>query len=374
MPKTNPAKAFMITSFLVMLVASFIYLGATMQAATKVASPYDDIFQEDSIAVSQKPQETPHQTKDEGAFLVPVGMTTGITFYTDGILVLTISDINTSCGHRASPSKGKLKAGDIIKKANDQDVKYMADLSKVINASTPMVTLDICRDGVEHKVQIEAVEDDSDKVKKIGCWVRDATQGLGTITYYNPKDNSFGALGHGVVDVDTQKILQAREGYVVEANIVDIKKGEKGKPGELIGEIKTKVIGHITANNSLGIYGKIDPAYISLPSSTYPTARRDELKKGPAKILSNVENGQEIKSYDIFIENINEDTNAEKAMVIRITDPALIARTNGIVQGMSGSPIMQNNKLLGAITHVFLQNPSRGYGVHIDKMTMSCEK
>ena len=373
--KKNPAKMFMVASFLVFILTSFVYIGAIMSSVPVVSYPYDDIFHEDSITASQGGEAgssgaVPTSYKEEGAFLVPVGITTGISFSTDGIMVIGTSDVVTIQGKRASPSCGKLKAGDIIIKINSREVENIGELSQAIEKSQKTAKIELMRDGKRLNVDVDVVDSD-DNTKKIGCWVRDATQGIGTITYYNPIDKTFGALGHGVFDVDTQKMLTVREGQMLEANIIDIRKGEKGKPGELIGEMKDRVIGHIEENNQVGIYGKIDTTYERLPVASFAAASRDELKKGPAKIFSNIEGGN-IKSYDVFIENINEDTKADKAMVVRITDQTLLTRTNGIVQGMSGSPIMQNDKLLGAITHVFVQNPARGYGVHIDKMVKAC--
>jgi len=162
--------------------------------------------------------------------------------------------------------------------------------------------------------------------------------------------------------------MTVRHGQIMESNIIDVRKGKKGAPGELIGEIRADcVIGAVKKNTPFGIYGDINKEYEDLPTSAYFAARHDQISQGPAKIFSNIEGG-DIKAYDVYIESVNADPGADKGMVVRITDQGLITRSGGIVQGMSGSPILQGDKIIGAVTHVFVQNPLRGYGVFIEKM------
>ena len=243
-------------------------------------------------------------------------------------------------------------------------------LSRAIAAAdhSNCITLEVLRDGMTLSVDVHPAMCGRDGHPKIGCWVRDSTQGIGTITYYDPATSRFGALGHGIMDVDTRKLMKVRHGQIMESHIIDIVKGKKGEPGELIGDIRPDtVIGTINKNTSLGLYGDINRSYGGLPTAAFAAARHDQIHQGPAKIFSNIEGGG-IKPYDVYIESVNEDSGAEKGLVVRITDQGLITRTNGIVQGMSGSPIVQGDKIVGAITHVFVQNPLRGYGVFIEKM------
>jgi len=200
--------------------------------------------------------------------------------------------------------------------------------------------------------------------------VRDSTQVIGTITYLDPNTGKFAALGHGILDVDTRKLMTVRYGDVMKTEIKSVKKGKKGLPGELIGDIKTdEVIGQVRLNNEYGLYGKLDnPNSWSSLGSPVKIGLQNEVEEGPAVIISNVD-GITAKEYDIYIESINKNSQDDsKGMVIRITDEELLEKTNGIVQGMSGSPIIQNNKLVGAVTHVFVQDPSKGYGIFIEKM------
>ncbi len=183
------------------------------------------------------------------------------------------------------------------------------------------------------------------------------------------KDGSFGALGHGILDVDTKKLMTIKSGNCVASNITSIHKGEKGIPGELVGELKnSEIIGDIILNTEVGVYGKLNLNKLNKSNKEeLEITSKEEVKTGPAKILSNIE-GTIIKEYDVYIEDVNAKNNDEKGMIVKITDQNLLSKTNGIVQGMSGSPIIQNNKIVGAITHVFVQNPKKGYGIFIQVM------
>ena len=203
----------------------------------------------------------------------------------------------------------------------------------------------------------------------IGSWVRDSTQGIGTITYINPATNSFGALGHGIMDVDTKRLMSVKNGYITAARIVSVKKGARGTPGELVGEIQIgQVLGQIKTNSPYGIYGIFDGSLEHTDDQLMRVAKQDQIEEGPAIIRTNVVNN-EVTDYEIYIDSVNRfSTDDTKGMVIRITDEALLSQTGGIVQGMSGSPIIQNGKLIGAVTHVFVQEPTKGYGIFIENM------
>ena len=362
----NPAathKKFLFFALTILVVSLILHLIFNLRDYVEIqAYPYNEIFYEDSITVTSQRQET--------QLLVPVGITVGVRFYTDGIMVLRTDKIVGNDGTSSNPSEGKLFPGDIVLKAGDTTMFSHSQLSQAISNATNSITLEVLRDSKTHSVDITPAISGDDGRAKIGCWVRDSTQGLGTITYYDPNTRHFGALGHGIMDVDTRKLMTVRHGQIMESNIIDIVKGKKGEPGELIGEIRPDaVIGAISKNTTLGLYGQLSPSYSGLPTATYAIARHDQIHQGPAKIFSNIEGG-DIKTYDVYIESVNEDADAEKGMVVRITDQGLITRTNGIVQGMSGSPIVQDGKIVGAITHVFVQNPLRGYGVFIEKMLL----
>ncbi|MCL2573212.1 MAG: SpoIVB peptidase [Defluviitaleaceae bacterium] len=376
---TSSHKKFLFVALIILMVSIFLYLFVNIREYVEFqAYPYNEIFYEDAITVNAEQHGgdfalhlgSPKSmtAKDEQTILIPVGITVGVRFYTDGIMILGTDKFSSKDGKLQSPSEGKLQSGDILLKANGIAMHSHSQLSELISTSTDCITLEIMRDGVLMTTDIHPVVCSDDNRPKIGCWVRDSTQGIGTITYYDPATNRFGALGHGIMDVDTRKLMTVRHGHVMESHIIDVVKGKKGEPGELIGEIKPdNVIGTINKNTTLGLYGDINRDYIRLPKEQFAAARHDQIRQGPAKIFSNIE-GDGIKSYDVYIESVNEDADAEKGLVVRITDQGLITRTNGIVQGMSGSPIVQNDKVIGAVTHVFVQNPLRGYGVFIEKM------
>jgi len=357
------AKLFMKISLAVLAFALIVFALSNMASLRAQRNLEQGVFYQDSVtAFTEKTQPT---------MLVPVGITAGVRFYTDGVVVLGVGEVTTADGNTVSPSENKLQAGDVIMAVGGTKISNITELATAISShhtTSGTINLEVNRSGNIEKIEIKPAECCTSGLPKIGCWVRDSTQGIGTITYFNPETKVFSALGHGILDVDTKQLLTVREGELVETKIIQIKQGKKGCPGELIGEINENIlIGTISKNTPLGLFGTINPAYPHLPKTTMPAATRCQIVRGPAHILSNIE-GAGIKSYDIFIESINQDPEAEKTMVVRITDQGLLSRTNGIVQGMSGSPIIQNNHLIGSITHVFVQNPQRGYGLSIDKV------
>ncbi|MCL2235014.1 MAG: SpoIVB peptidase [Defluviitaleaceae bacterium] len=361
---SNHSKIFLMIGLAFLLISLFVSLIFNMVGATQAKQAGQEVFHQDALPASSQRK----QGYDKN-YLVPVGITTGVRFSTEGIVVLGAGDVVLADGTVTSPSRDKLLPGDIVTKVSGKQVQDINEMTKAIHAAGGTVVLGILRDDVPLNVELTPVRCGEEGLSKIGCWVRDSTQGIGTITYYCPHTWRFGALGHGIMDVDTGRLLSVREGQLLECSIIDVRHGKKGAPGELIGEIKPDLaVGEITKNCHLGIYGNINRSHQSLPTIPFPTACHLSTTRGPAKILSNIEGGP-IRAYDIFIENINQDQTSEKGMVIRITDPTLIKRTGGIVQGMSGSPIIQSDHLVGAITHVFVQNPLRGYGVFIDRMS-----
>lgn len=215
---------------------------------------------------------------------------------------------------------------------------------------------------------IKSVEDNK---YHVGMWVRDSTAGIGTLTFYDPKSNGFGALGHGITDIDTGALMPVENGEIVESNILTIIKGRSGNPGELKGVLieEKRELGLIKINSPYGIYGTLNKdALGKFPNKLYPVGLRSDVEVGRATILANID-GKTIEEYEIEIQKISKNTtNRQKGMVIRIKDSRLLEQTGGIVQGMSGSPIIQNGKLIGAVTHVLVNDPTRGYGIFIENM------
>ena len=301
----------------------------------------------------------------DGEF-VPSGETVGIVIETDGVLVLGTGSVKTASGDKIEPCRGILRSGDLIKSINGINVHTKEELAAAVRKCSDRCEIQI--DRLEKPLIIAPAVSETG-IPMLGLWVRDSTQGIGTVTYYNKNDLSFGALGHPVTDVDTGQMMKISGGNVYSASIDGIVKGERGRAGELTGAGTSEVIGTAEKNCSTGIYGSLNASGAKrLKGKACPIALKNSVNRGAAKILADVD-GKGVKEYDIVIESINNlGKNTSKGMVIRITDETLIKQTGGIVQGMSGSPIIQNGCLVGAVTHVFVQDPKRGYGIFIENM------
>ncbi len=299
--------------------------------------------------------------------LIPSGDSVGVRIDTQGVMVLGLGSVVGEDGKEYEPSKNILEPGDMILKINNQEIDSKETLINCIENNN-VLNMEIKRDNQIKNIVVNCIKGEDGK-NKIGVWVRDSTQGIGTLTYINPTTKTFGSLGHGIVDVDTKEIMEVKDGKIMKSNIVDIKKGEKGTPGELVGSIKKdEEIGIITNNTNVGIYGKITNDDFIYNKKSIPIGLKDSVEIGPAKILCNIKDNL-IEEYNIEVESINKyNIDNSKSMVIKITDKRLLDKTNGIIQGMSGSPIIQNGKIIGAVTHVFVNEPSKGYGIFIENM------
>lgn len=297
--------------------------------------------------------------------VIPGGSVIGLQVETDGILVLGTGIVTLQDGSNVEPAKGLLKSGDYIVGINGKTDITREDLTKAIGETPLKLTVKRGNELVE--VEIQPVKDYSGKYK-LGAWIRTDAQGIGTITYIT-SNGKFGALGHGITDVDTGLLMEIGSGKLYDAEVLSVVKGKNGTPGELIGIIRQSgisLIGEITENCSKGIYGQMKLGMIE-NDSVVPVALKQDIELGPATILCQVDS--EVKEYEIEIERIELGrTNDNKGLVIRVTDEELLKKTGGIVQGMSGSPIMQNGKLIGAVTHVLVNDPTRGYGIFIENM------
>jgi stage IV sporulation protein B len=307
--------------------------------------------------------------------VVPLGMTIGVRINTDGVMVLGTGVIHCANGQTHNPSNGKLLAGDLVLKVNNVPVNNKESLSRLVSDSEGELSFLIRRNGVELTVILSPAVSASDDIRRIGAWVRDSTKGIGTLTFYDPETQRFGALGHGIMDVDTKLLMSVKNGIIMPSTVVSVKRGARGAPGELEGAVETNnVMGTVTTNNTGGIFGELDESFVSdFPTEAIPVATRAQIQAGKATILTNAIDNK-VQAFDIYIENVNRFTTDEtKSMVIRITDPELLAVTGGIVQGMSGSPILQNGRIVGAVTHVFVQDPTKGYGIFIEYMLRGAE-
>jgi stage IV sporulation protein B len=307
--------------------------------------------------------------------LKPCGSPIGIYVETDGILVLGSGRITGDDGLNYEPINNKLKSGDYILSVNGKALTKKKELvGEIQKCKGKDVALLVRRNEEKFTVNVTPVKTASGTYK-IGAWIRDNTQGIGTLTFASA-DGQFGALGHGITDVDTGLLMDVKEGSIYRAEIMSIVKGIDGEPGELIGMIRQSKnfrIGSITENTYQGIYGSINSGYLDdLNMEPMEIGLKQEVKKGKATILCTVED--KVEEFDIEIVSIDmSNSNHSKGIILRITDPRLLNMTGGIVQGMSGSPIIQNNKIIGAVTHVFIQDSTKGYGTFIENMVNNLE-
>lgn len=302
--------------------------------------------------------------------VIPVGQSVGITLDTDGLLVLNTGRIavDNKDSSLVEPAKNILKTGDLLLEANGVKLVNKETLQEVVaNCNGEPINFLFQRDNKKLRQTVTPVFSSLEQSYKIGVWVRDSIQGIGTITYYDPESNNFGGLGHGIYDVDTGELMPMKNGTIISSSLTEIVKGQKGEPGELTGTIeRSEVLGTVELNTQAGIYGKMEMDANQLNNPVpIPIALKHQVQLGSAVILSNIE-GEEIKSYDIEIQSTNGDLGKE--IRIEVVDEELISKTGGIIQGMSGSPIIQNGKLVGAVTHVFVNNPTKGYGIFIENM------
>ncbi|NLC18140.1 MAG: SpoIVB peptidase [Clostridiales bacterium] len=307
--------------------------------------------------------------------LIPCGNPIGIYVETDGILVLGSGRITGEDGLNYEPVNNKLKSGDYILAVNGKMLSRKNELIEEIqNCNGKDITLLVRRNNEKITVRVTPVKTSSGSYK-IGAWIRDNTQGIGTLTFITA-DGQFGALGHGITDIDTGVLMNIKAGSIYRAEIMSIIKGKEGEPGELIGMIRQSDrhrLGAITNNTMQGIFGKIGKGYEdNLGQKPLRIGLKQEVTRGKAKILCTVDD--KVEEFDIVIESIDiSNSNQSKGIVLRITDERLLEKTGGIVQGMSGSPIIQNDKIIGAVTHVFIQDSTKGYGTFIENMVNNLE-
>ena len=315
-----------------------------------------------SISVNKVPQELS---------VYPGGQPIGVKLNTKGALVIGLSDLEGEKGKITSPAAlSGIELGDSILEINNEKIDKGEKISSIIsksNGETVNIKLERKDKIIEKQVKAKKNKDGD---YKIGLWVRDSTTGVGTLTFYDDKTKKFAALGHPITDIDTGVTLKVDTGEIVPSSIISIKKGAKGNPGELKGIFldNKNCIGNINTNTECGIFGDINNNNVYDYNKKMKVALRDEIKEGPAHILTTVQ-GEKPKKYSINIERLlPQGEVGPKSMLIKVTDEELLKKTGGIVQGMSGSPIIQNDKIVGAVTHVLINKPDTGYGIYIEWM------
>lgn len=310
--------------------------------------------------------------------VIPVGQISGLKLYTNGVLVVGMSEIRSDDGKKYKPYETtKIEEGDRIIKIDDIQIIDTNHLIQIVNSSNgESLKLEYIKNNEKYEEYI-IPKKASDNTYKLGLWVRDSSAGIGTLTVYEPETGNFAALGHGITDIDTGDLVEIQNGEFVTANIVSIVKGKKGNPGKIQGTIEnSKNIGTIYKNTDLGIYGTLtDLSAINIDlSKQMKVARRSEIILGKATALCNIDESK-VKEYEIEIEKIFINNNKDnKSMLIKVKDQDLIQKTGGIIQGMSGSPIIQNGKFIGAITNVLVNDPTQGYAVFGDIMVSQMEE
>ncbi|MFG6394205.1 MAG: SpoIVB peptidase [Lachnospiraceae bacterium] len=307
--------------------------------------------------------------------VMPSGRAVGLYINSDGVMVLGTSEITGKDGFTYEPAANILRAGDYIYKVNGQEVENIEDVVKAVQDNGKgRVTIYLRRNNNNIKVKVDTVLA-GDGEYKIGAWLREDTEGIGTLTYIT-EDNNYVALGHGITDIDTGILIDIKDGGVYPAKISQVIRGEAGSPGEVLGSVKlggTNQLGTISNNTNYGISGELfnnnkvtGNNYAYDDSKAVPAAMKQEVVQGKAIVRCQL--GENIEDYEVEIEKININSKENKGMIIKVTDKRLLSKAGGIVQGMSGSPIMQNNKIIGAVTHVFVNDSTRGYGIFIEDM------
>ena len=305
--------------------------------------------------------------------LIPGGMPFGVKFFTEGVTVVGFGDVETEKGRINPAERAGLHAKDVILKVNGEALGGASHLTDLIEGSGGHELILSCRRGKnEIEIRLTPVWCPAEARYKTGVWVRDSGAGIGTVTFIFPDTGAFAGLGHGICDADTGELVAMRRGMVADVTISSVVRGEAGHPGELKGYFNAGKTGSLLGNSACGVWG----VFSEIPKTDLPAmpiGLRDDLHEGDAYILCTL-GGDRIEKYDVRISNVNRDSTTSKCFTVTITDPDLLAISGGIVQGMSGSPIIQDEKIVGAVTHVLINDPTTGYGIFLENMLSAAEK
>ena len=296
------------------------------------------------------------------------GSLVGIRLYTEGILVVGIDEVMTEDGTLSPAEDCGIRQGDIITEVNDEIVTSVADFSsRVVASGGENISVTVERDDETLYYSLKPAYSQTENKYRCGLWLRDSTAGIGTLTFADPQTKTLATLGHAICDSETQAVLPVGEGDILGASFGGCIPGQKGNTGQIKGSFTSDILGTLTDNNEFGVYGTYSDVSFET-GELYPVASQTEIETGDAQIIATVtQDGAQF--YDIEIEKITYSSGkTARSMVIKVTDPELLSITGGIIQGMSGSPIIQNGMIVGAVTHVFLNDPTRGYGIFIENM------
>lgn len=329
--------------------------------------PMEKTVEENITLFSVIPVKSAQVTRIQRKYVIPGGNIFGIRLYTSGVMIVGMQDIATAKGSVNPAEKAGLKIGDIITHVNKEEVNKNKDVMRLFESSDGEgINIEYIRGEKSYSTVLYPQLSKDDGKYRAGLWVRDSTAGIGTMTYYDEENKTFAGLGHGICDVDTGEIMPLLGGDIVEAVVNSCTKGSEGTPGELIGAFSGAVTGNLVLNTAAGIYGSVIGDIVA-NSQKVPVATKQEVESGKAYIISTID-GQTPEKFEVEVKKIFAGDSGYKNLVVKVTDQRLIEKTGGIVQGMSGSPIIQNGMLIGAVTHVFVNDPLQGYGIYAEKM------
>ncbi len=317
------------------------------------------------------PLKTVHTVREEQKQVLVCGTPFGIKMFADGAMVVGFSDIYTNEGWRNPGKEAGLRMGDVLVEMDGIPATGNSQVQQAVEqANGRPITVTYARNQIQYKTSLQPVMDAEKGIWRIGVWVRDSSAGIGTLTFVDPEKNVYAGLGHSISDSDTGQQIGLLSGEIVPVEITGVKKGAVGSPGELQGSFSGAVMGDIQLNGSNGVYGFIG----TMPAATsYPVANKQDVKKGKAFIYTTIDNTGP-HAYEVEIEQAKLTGNQpNRDLVVKITDKTLLEKTGGIVQGMSGSPIIQDGKLVGAVTHVLVNDSTRGFGIFAENMVNSAE-
>lgn len=308
--------------------------------------------------------------------LVPGGQSVGIRMDVRGVLVVGLEELETEDGIVSPGYKAGLQIGDTIVSINGTPVYYASDVERIVNNSKKEMNVTILRKNEELSFSVKPVKTLDSESYKLGIWVKERIAGIGTLTYYDPQTNIYAALGHGIYESQTSTLLEADKGELLRTEVKSIREGAAGKPGEIRGIFYSgdEAIGTVRINSQYGVYSTGLNFELLETAQPLIMASQDQIEEGPAVIRTTI-NGNKVETFDIMIDKVNPQKAAgSKGLELTVTDERLLSHSGGIVQGMSGSPIIQNGRLAGAVTHVFVNNPTKGYGIFAQWMVEEGEK
>ncbi len=371
--KTRQKISFLLLLVIVLFSASHTAAnGAIAANAQETISPnlasctaYDSIYPPTDCGTPDALPCSPATANEQ--FLIPGGIPFGVKFNTEGVLVVGFCDVDAAAGKINPAYVAGLRTGDVIHKLNDRPISDATALSRTMEESGGQpFTVTFIRADHEHTVTVTPAYSVSEGKYKSGIWIRDSGAGIGTVTFIDPDSGMFAGLGHGICDSDTGNLIPLDRGTVIDVTISGIIRGLPGTPGEVKGYFNNEKLGSVFGNTDCGVFG----LFSRIPAAcgeAIPVAARGEIHEGKAEILCSLDTDT-VTHYDVTISAINPTATSNKCFTVTVTDPDLIAKTGGIVQGMSGSPIIQDGKLIGAVTHVLVNDPTKGYGIFIDNM------